>query len=45
MARFLKISSGTYNLTRNFEEEPLVSKYKNQYILTYVDQLMTVLGL
>jgi hypothetical protein len=38
------VSSGTYNLNRSFEEEPLVNKYKNQYILTYVDELMTVLG-
>lgn len=44
IARFLKVSSGTYNLTRNFEEEPLVSKYKNQFILSYLDELMTVLG-
>ena len=44
MARFLKVSSGTYNLNRSFEEQPLVSKYKNQYILRYVDELMMVLG-
>jgi hypothetical protein len=42
--RFLKVSSGTYNLNRSFEEEPLVSKYKNQFILGYIDELMTVLG-
>jgi len=44
MIRFLKISSGTYNLSRAYEEEPLVSRYKNQYILKYVDELMVVLG-
>ena len=44
LARFLKVSSGTYNLNRSFEEEPLVSKYKNQFILRYIDELMTVLG-
>ena len=37
MTRFLKVSSGTYNLSRNYEEEPLVNRYKNQYILKYVD--------
>ena len=44
IARFLKVSSGTYNLTKTFQEEPLVSKYKNQFILTYIDELMAVLG-
>lgn len=44
MARFLKVSSGTYNLNRSFEEEALVSKYKNQFILGYIDELMAVLG-
>jgi hypothetical protein len=37
MTRFLKVSSGTYNLSRTYEEEPLVNRYKNQYILKYVD--------
>jgi len=44
IARFLKVSSGTYNLNRSYDEEPLVSKYKNQFILSYIDELMTVLG-
>lgn len=31
-------------MSRSFEEEALVSKYKNQFILTYIDDLMTILG-
>ena len=44
MAIFLKVSSGTYSLTRFFEEEPLMVKYKNQFILGYIDDLMTAIG-
>ena len=38
--RFLKVSSGTHNLTRLFEEESLLSKYKNQLVLSRMNRLM-----
>jgi hypothetical protein len=40
---FLKISSGTYNLVRPFEEESLMTKYKNAQIFPYLIYLFNVL--
>jgi hypothetical protein len=44
IARFLKISSGTHNLTRLFEEDTMLSKYKHQLVLTRMNRLMEALG-
>jgi hypothetical protein len=44
VARFLKVSSGTYNLTRSNEEDSLISKFKSQFIFAYTDEIMTTLG-
>ena len=42
--RFLKVASGTHNLTRLFEEESLLSKFKNQLVLSRMNRLMEALG-
>lgn len=44
IARFLKISSGNHSLTKYFEEEGLLSKYKNLMVLRKINRLMTILG-
>ena len=44
ISQFFKICSGTYNLTKAYEPETLISKYKSSKIYTYSLQLLTALG-
>lgn len=44
MARFLKVSSGTYSLVKNFEEESILSKHTNLKVLRKANRLLQVLG-
>lgn len=44
IARFLKVSSGTHSLVKNFEEEDLISKHRNLKVLKRINKLMEVLG-
>lgn len=42
--RFLKVCSGTHNLTRLFEEDSGIFKYKHQLVLKRINKLMEALG-
>ena len=44
LMRFLKISSGTYNLQQNFEYEPFAIKLKTVKIYPYTEFLFNVLS-
>lgn len=44
IARFLKVTSGTHSLTKNFEPESLLSKHRHSQVLCRMNRLMEALG-
>ena len=44
ISMFLKICSGSYNLSPYNQEEYLINKYKNAKVYNYVVKLLKVLG-
>ena len=44
IARFLKVTSGTHSLMKNFESESLFSKYRHSNVLKKMNKLMEALG-